>query len=160
MAQTSPRAEQPGQPVLTDTSLLMRRRLPAPRAEVFRLWTEEAHIRQWFCPVGFSVVESKVDLRQGGRYRIGMKSPAGQVHVTTGVYQEISPPERLVFTWRWEEPDAQETLVTLEFRDLGPETELVLRHDRFTSVERRDSHLAGWQGCIQNLEQYAAKRTR
>jgi uncharacterized protein YndB with AHSA1/START domain len=158
MAQTSPRSEQPAQPVLTDTSLLVRRRLPAPRAEVFRMWTEEEHIRQWFCPVGFSVAESRVDLRKGGSYRIGMKSPDGNVHITVGVYQEISPPERLVFTWCWEGPDALETLVTVEFRDLGGETEVVLRHDRFADTGRRDQHLGGWVGCLQHLVDYASRR--
>jgi uncharacterized protein YndB with AHSA1/START domain len=160
MAQTAPRMEPASQPVLTDSSLEMRRRLPAPRAEVFRAWTQPEILRQWFCPVGFSVVTSEVDLRPGGRYRLGMKAPDGSVHTTSGVYQEIQPPERLVCTWRFEDPDALETLVTVEFRDLGGDTELVLRQDRFADTKRRDGHLSGWVGCLESLDQYFAKRSR
>jgi uncharacterized protein YndB with AHSA1/START domain len=160
MARTSPRTEANPQPVLTDTSLLMRRRLPAAREDVFRAWTQPDIIRQWFCPAGFSVVESQVDLRQGGRFRLGMKSPEGQVSTTSGVYQEIQPPERLVYTWRWDDPDALETRVTVEFLDLGMETEVVLRHERFADAKRRDAHLGGWNGCLQNLDTYFAARPR
>ena len=158
MAQTRTQESSSEQPRLTDSSLEMRRRLPVPREEVYRAWTEPEQIRQWFCPVGFTVVESVVDLRTGGRYRVGMKSSDGKVHTTTGVYQEISPPERLVYTWRWEDPDALDTLVTVEFRDLGTETELILRHERFADAARRDSHLGGWTGCLQNFESYLGKR--
>lgn len=106
------------------------------------------------------MVTSEVDLRPGGRYRVGMKTPDGKVHTTTGVYQEIQPPERLVMTWKWEDPDALETLVTVEFRAIGNDTELVLRHDRFADAKRRDGHLGGWEGCLGNLVQYFAKRER
>jgi uncharacterized protein YndB with AHSA1/START domain len=145
---------------LTATSLVLRRRLPAPREDVFRAWTQAEQLRRWSCPVGFEVVEAVVDLRQGGRYRLGMRSPAGEVFTTSGVYREITPPERLVYTWRWEDPEALETLVTVEFEDLGPETGLVLRHERFADAARRDSHLGGWHGCLQNLEGFLAARAQ
>lgn len=160
MAQTSRGAEPAARQALTETSLQLRRTLPAPRDEVFRMWTQPEHIRHWSCPAGFSVVESQVDLRQGGSYRLGMKSPAGEVFTTTGVYREIQPPERLVYTWRWESPDSVETLVTVEFRDLGNQTELLLRHERFVDAAHRDSHLGGWNGCLQNLDTYFATRAK
>jgi uncharacterized protein YndB with AHSA1/START domain len=154
MAQTASRTEPPAQPILTETTLSMTRRLPAPRADVFRMWTEPEHIRHWFCPVGFTVVTSEVDLRPGGQYVIAMRAPDGKVHTTKGAYREIVAPERLVYTWQWTGPGSAETLVTVEFKDLGSETELVLRHERFTGAAHRDSHLAGWNGCLSNLDRY------
>ncbi len=159
MAQVSRRAAPAPAQELTDTALLLRRRLPAPRDEVFRAWTQPEHLKRWSCPVGFEVVEAVVDLRLGGRYRLGMRSPGGEVFTTSGEYREISPPQRLVYTWRWDSPEAVETLVTVEFEDLGQETGLLLRHERFADPARRDSHLGGWNGCLQNLDRYFAART-
>jgi uncharacterized protein YndB with AHSA1/START domain/predicted enzyme related to lactoylglutathione lyase len=143
---------------LSETTLLLRRRLPAPREAVFSAWTEPRQLRQWSCPVGFQVVEAQVDLRPGGAYRIGMRSPEGNVFTTRGVYREVRPPERLSYTWQWEDPAAVETLVTVEFHDYGQETELVLRHERFANAAGRDSHLSGWRGCLQNLDALLAAR--
>ena len=147
-------------PAPSDTTLLIRRRLPVPRDEAFRVWTLPEHQRHWLCPAGFQVVEAQVDLRIGGRYRIGMRAPNGDVATTTGTSQVIEAPERLVYPWRWEDPDALETLVTVEFHDRGQETELVLRHDRFVDRDRRDKHLQGWEGCLQNLDAYVASRAQ
>jgi uncharacterized protein YndB with AHSA1/START domain/predicted enzyme related to lactoylglutathione lyase len=152
------RAAPSGSLTLFDTALLMKRRLPAPQAAVFEAWTDPQHVRLWFCPVGFEVVVAEVDLRPGGAYRIGMRSPEGKVATTHGVFREIQAPERLVYTWRWEDPGALETLVTVEFHDRGPETELVLRHERFADAARRDNHLQGWQGCLQNLDLFLSAR--
>ena len=94
----------------------------------------------------------------GGRYRIGMKDrKTGEEHITNGTYQEVRPPERLVFTWLWEgqNPDTHTTLVTLDFRvagELGDKTELVLKHERFPDQHMCDQHRQGWEGCFTNLE--------
>jgi uncharacterized protein YndB with AHSA1/START domain len=143
-----------------DATLTMRRTLPVPRAEAFRVWTLPEHQRHWLCPAGYQVVEAQVDLRIGGRYRIGMRAPNGDVSTTTGVYQVIEAPARIVYTWRWEAPDALETVVTVEFHDLGQETELVLRHDRFADSRRRDLHAQGWVACLANLDAYLATRAK
>lgn len=157
MAQSRMRVAQ--EPAPSDSFLLMRRMLPVPRDEVFRAWTLPEHLRHWLCPLGYQVVETQVDLRVGGRYRIGMRAPNGEVVTTTGIYQVVQAPERLVYTWRWDDPDALETLVSVEFRDLGQETELVLRHERFADTDRRDRHREGWTGCLQNLDAYFASRS-
>jgi uncharacterized protein YndB with AHSA1/START domain len=155
MAQVRPRTAVDTTP--NDSTLVMRRRLPATQGEVFRMWTIPEHMLGWMCPTGSQVVEATVDLRVGGRYRIGMRNPEGQIHTTSGIYEEVLAPERLVFTWCWEDPGSLKTLVTVEFRALGDETELVLRHDRFADTGRRDGHLKGWVGCLGNLELYVGK---
>jgi uncharacterized protein YndB with AHSA1/START domain len=76
----------------------------------------------------------------------------GVTAYVTGTYREIRPSERLAFTWRWEdEPEHGETLVTVELRDVGGATEMVLMHERFPSVASRDSHARGWPSCFDKL---------
>jgi uncharacterized protein YndB with AHSA1/START domain len=76
----------------------------------------------------------------------------GRVHRRGGRYREIRPPEELVFTWRSEqEPGDRETLVTVEFHDLGGSTEIMLIHGRFSNLEEREKHSHGWTGCRDQL---------
>jgi len=98
----------------------------------------------------------ELDLRPGGRYRFDMIEAGQTHHRVAGSYLEIRPPERLVFTWKWEnEPaHAEETRVTIELFDRGRETELVLTHDRFTDPASRDEHGKGWNGCLDSLGRY------
>ncbi len=68
-----------------------------------------------------------------------------------GTYLEVVRNERLVFTWSWDGPDRVETIVTIELYERGDETELVLRHARFTAPEDWDRHLQGWGGYLEKL---------
>jgi uncharacterized protein YndB with AHSA1/START domain len=107
---------------------------------------------RWFGPSDdYRVPSAEVDLRVGGRYRIAILAPSGNQLAVGGTYREIRPPERLQYTWRWED-GGDETLVTFELRDLGGETELTLKHERFTNPEARDRHRAGWTGSLDRLE--------
>lgn len=135
--------------------LVIERVLPADRETVFRCWTDPAHLARWFGPTpGHCTPVSAIDLRVGGRYRIGMrKGDGGATHIVSGVYQEIAPPRKLVFTWAWEtsiQPQ-DETLVTIEFHPLGEKTRLVLIHERFPNTTMRDQHQEGWTGCLDRL---------
>ena len=137
-------------------ALTARRLLRVPPARVFRAWTEAAELKRWFAAAeGFTTPLAEVDLRVGGQYRLGMQPP-GSTHVlvVTGEYQEIKPPWRLSFTWRWDEaePDEPVTLVTVMFDPHPQGTELILTHERFTSAASRDQHAAGWSGCLNQLE--------
>ena len=132
------------------------RRFRAPRERVFRAFTDPADLPRWFSPsedIATDVVE--LDLRAGGAYRFGFHLPHGAVEYVLGRFEEVSPPEKLVFTWTWEEPDPHagiETLVTVELIDHGDETEVVVTHDRFPTEETRARHDEGWQGTFDRLE--------
>jgi len=137
-----------------DTTLRLRRTFAAPRETVFRAWTSPEAITRWWIPFeGFGVPAAEVDLRAGGRYRIAMRNAAGEVFHLGGVYRDVVAPERLVYTWRWELPsmDVGETEVTVEFRDLGESTEVLLTHALFPTVEARDNHRQGWIGTLDHL---------
>jgi uncharacterized protein YndB with AHSA1/START domain len=138
------------------TFLQLRRTIPAARLRVFRAWTDPAQLKKWFAVAdGFTTPIADVDLRIGGRYRLGMQPPGNDpVLIVAGIYREIIPPEKLVFTWRWEssDEDEPETLVTVNFIERGNVTEVVLHHERFTSEALRDKHREGWAGCMDHLE--------
>jgi uncharacterized protein YndB with AHSA1/START domain len=74
------------------------------------------------------------------------------VHTVFGTYQEIKPPEKVVFTWRWDgDTSHEDSVVTIEFSDLGNSTEVTLTHERLPNTEERDKHAHGWNGCMDQL---------
>ncbi len=70
----------------------------APRALVFKAWTDPKHLAQWWGPKGYTNPVCELDLQPGGAIRIHMRSPEGVVIPSDGVFNEISAPQRLVFT--------------------------------------------------------------
>ena len=136
-----------------ETTLQLKYTFAAPRDRVFRAWTDPRELAKWFGPSpDYSTVVPEFDFRVGGRYRLEMHHKGGNVHKLTGVYREIKPPERVVFTWRWEQdPTAHESVVSVEFRDLGPSTEMTLTHENLPSAPERDKHRQGWDGCLAQL---------
>lgn len=132
--------------------LVLTRELAAPRARVFAAWTELGQAAQWWAPQGFETLSCEMDVRPGGIWRRRLRGPNGIV-VKHGVYREVSPPERLVFTYMTDEDygsDA-ETVVTVTLEDLGGRTRLTLRHAAFDSEADRLDHEGGWSGAIERL---------
>jgi uncharacterized protein YndB with AHSA1/START domain len=70
----------------------------------------------------------------------------------SGVYREVDPPKKVVYTWTWEGGPVTETLVSVEFIERGAATEVVLRHEGLPSDEERAKHEHGWTGCVDKLE--------
>ena len=139
-----------------ETTLKIRRTFQAPRERVFRAWTDAAELARWFAPSAeYTTVVPELDLKVGGKYKLEMQHKGGNINKVGGTYREIVPPEKIVFTWRWEnDPSAHESLVTIEFLDLGPATEVLLTHAQLPNVDQRDKHSQGWDGCLTRLEQY------
>jgi len=134
--------------------LNIRRTFNAPRALVFRAWTEPQLLAQWSCPRGFTCSENRGELRVGGTFSARMRSPEGSEHRLRGVYREIVPPERLVFTHCWVDEQGApgpETLVTVTLAEHDGRTEMRFRQALFVSVEARDRHEQGWTSCFERL---------
>ena len=138
----------------TSQKLEITRVIRADRERVFRAWTTAEEMMKWSCPEGATVVEVASDPRPGGSYHITMKIDEETTLTARGAYRAVEPPERVVYTWDWddEEHAVGETLVTVEFRDLGDATEIRLVHDLFPAAEARDGHAEGWQSCLNRLE--------
>jgi uncharacterized protein YndB with AHSA1/START domain len=145
---------------MDEKSLRLRRTYRATRQEVFEAWTSPAALKAWWGPPGYGTPTVEVDLRVGGRYRLGMrKLPDGEIFYLSGVYREVKVPEKLVYTWRWEsEPQYGESVVTVEFVARGDSTEVVLSHAELPTDDARERHGKGWAGCVDRLEEYFQQR--
>ena len=143
----------------TTSRLSITRVINADRERVFRAWTEPEQIKKWSCPETVTLVDATADLRVGGQYSLSMKIDDETTLVASGTYREIESPSRLVYTWDWDHGDhaVGETLVTVEFKELGEATEVVLTHDLFPSAEARDGHEQGWGSCLNQLENLYAR---
>jgi uncharacterized protein YndB with AHSA1/START domain len=141
-------------------TLRLDRVLPAPRPRVFRACIEPADLSQWWGPHGFTTPEVDLDLRVGGGYRFGMQPPDGELFHRAGEFREIEPPARLVYTFRWEEPDPddRETVVTMSLNDHGDSTEVVIVQSGFATEARRALHVDGWTDCLDRLQALMASR--
>jgi uncharacterized protein YndB with AHSA1/START domain len=82
-----------------DLILRQSRSFAAPRERVFRAFTAPSQLAKWWGPKGFTVPACTLEVRVGGAWRTVMRSPEGKDHIVSGVYREITPPARLVFTW-------------------------------------------------------------
>ena len=125
----------------------------APRDAVFAAWTEPERLKQWWGPGLFETVFAEVDLRPGGRYELLLEPGSMRL---VGEFREVTPPRRLVYTWRWIEgvPDTRESLVTVEFREAGAGTEVVLVHDNFVGPGPVEMYDEGWRSGLSKLRAF------
>jgi len=138
-------------------SLALVRNLDAAPAKVWRALTEPEMLKRWMAPDdAFKVPVAEAQVRVGGRYHIVMISPDGEEHDVSGVYREIVPNRKLVYTWAWKTTPERESVVTIELRAAGSGTELTLRHEQFADEEARNRHEHGWKGCLARLERAVA----
>jgi uncharacterized protein YndB with AHSA1/START domain len=148
-------------PVLSPaTTLQIRRTFNAPREKLFQAWTDPKKMTEWFCHAKPNLTGKLVamDVRSGGQYGFDVSDASGKVFKVRGEYLEIEEPEKLVFTWFWEtEPAYGNTVVTLEFVDLGNKSELILTHERFANSDARDKHNIGWAFCLDSLQRNVEK---
>jgi uncharacterized protein YndB with AHSA1/START domain len=140
--------------------LVISRVIDAPRPLVFKAWTQPEHIARWWGPQGFTTIHCEMDIRVGGAYRVAMRSPEGTERWKRGVYREIVEPERIVFTFTWENPDNtvphHELLTTVTFDEVGSKTRLTLRQGPFIDARHSDSHGVGWHSTFERLAEYLA----
>jgi uncharacterized protein YndB with AHSA1/START domain len=106
----------------SDREIRLTRLFDAPRHLVFEAMTKPEHITQWWgcLAEGYSVPVCEVDLRPGGRWRHVNRTPKGELVAFYGVYREIAPPERLVFTEIFEPfPDAESVVTAVLTEENG-----------------------------------------
>lgn len=143
------------------SGLKLKRLIKAPIARVYAAWTTPEDMVHWFGPGQWTVTSAKSDARPGGSWRVRFHSDAENRDVEVyGVYREVKPNTRLVFTWKSDNPQMNfgETLVTVEFVEAGASTEVHIAHDGFPAEPIRERHYLGWDNCCDNLEKlFAAK---
>lgn len=138
--------------------LVITRTFHAPRELVWKAWTERDRAIRWAGPKDFTVPELDGDLRPGGAWRTVLRSPDGVDHPQHGIYLEIVPPERLAFTFIWDDSPENEMLVTITFAERAGKTEMTFRQTGFTSVGSRDGHEGGWNQAFDKLGEVLSGR--
>jgi uncharacterized protein YndB with AHSA1/START domain len=140
--------------------LRMERTFSAPAKAVFYAWTRAEILSRWWSPgPDWETPIAEADVRVGGRLRIVMRSPQGEEFGGGGKYIEVTPPERLVFTWTWDGHEGHEgsQVIEVEFNDHGDGTTTVVVTNRgIRDQESKESHREGWQGSLANLERVLA----
>lgn len=144
---------------LADDELLITRTFNAPAALMFALWTDATHFKNWMGPQGFACEHADFDVRIGGRYRAMIKSAEYGESWFGGEYREIEQNTRLVFTFKWDDGPAGgiETLITITFEERDGKTTQIFHQTPFLDVERRDSHVGGWNSAFDCAESYAER---
>jgi uncharacterized protein YndB with AHSA1/START domain len=144
--------------MLAKPSLTLKRRLKAAPGKVFAAWTDPEKIVRWFGPKQTLAgsVRADVDVRPGGRYRMEFTTDDGQRHQVSGVYREVVPDSRLVFTWAWQSTPERESLVIVTIAADGDGSLLTLHHEQFFDQKARDGHERGWTGALDKLQNLLA----
>jgi uncharacterized protein YndB with AHSA1/START domain len=144
------------QPAATPSSinLVVRRTIRATAERLFDAWTRPEQLVKWWGPAQVECAGAEVDLRVGGSYRIGNRLPDGQVLWIAGEFEEVTPPRRLVYTWRLGPRAGGPERVTVRFEPRDGATEVIVVHERILDEPARESHERGWYGCLDGLEAY------
>ncbi|MCL4691025.1 MAG: SRPBCC domain-containing protein [Candidatus Hydrogenedentes bacterium] len=148
-------------------ALTITRVFDAPRERVWKAWSDPNLLQQWWGPEHFTVPAYTADFREGGQYHYCMRSPEGQDYWGVGVYQEIVPMERIVYTDAFADEKgnsvtaahygmdgdwADELIVTLTFEDHDGRTRFTLRHTGLPQGQHREMCGIGWSESFDKLE--------
>ena len=164
MATTNPRL-----PIETDVpesdlsalELHITRLIDAPRDLVFQAWTDPEMACKWGGPVGFTAKpEPGPAAAAGVAWRTYLASDDGRIALwQSGIYREVVAPERLVFSFAWEDDDGRpehETLVTITFAEHAGKTEMSFHQSAVASKQSRDNHTRGWSSAFECLDDFVA----
>jgi len=136
-------------------TLRIQRIYQAAAQAVFDAWTSEEVLRRWFHgEPDWDTPEAEVDLRVGGAVRVVMRDPEkDERHGGQGRYTKVDPPNRLAFTWTWDNDDeSRETLIEIEFEESDGRTTVLFSHSNLSDEESVRSHEGGWSNAFDELE--------
>jgi uncharacterized protein YndB with AHSA1/START domain len=147
-----------------DRELVLTRLIAAPREKVYRAWTESTLLKQWFAPKPYTTPVAELDVRPGGANLIVMRGPDGKDMPNRGVYLEVVPNQRLVFTdayvTAWEPSDKPFMTVIVTFEDEGGKTRYTARVRHWTAADREAHEKMGfhegWGICTDQLANLVA----
>ena len=149
-----------------EQALVITRVFDAPREAVFKAWSEPERAMRWWGPKGFTTPVCKIDFRVGGKFLNCMRSPDGKDYWSTGVYQEIVEPERIVCTDSFADAEGNvvpashygmegdiplEMRIIVTFEDQDGKTKMTLRHAGMPAGENRDGANQGWNEFFDKL---------
>jgi uncharacterized protein YndB with AHSA1/START domain len=141
----------------TRPSLSFERRLNASPDKVYAAWTDPEKIIRWFgrSDAKADSFRAEIEARVGGRFRVSFSTDS-EYYEVGGVYREVVPSQRLVFSWVWHSTPERESLVTVSLKPDGDGTLLTLHHEQLFDQPARDGHERGWIGALDKLEGFIA----
>jgi uncharacterized protein YndB with AHSA1/START domain len=153
--------------VLFDREIVITRTFDAPRALLFKVWTDPKHIAQWWGPTGFTTPACEIDLRVGGAFVVNLLGPDGVAYPAKGVFREIIEPERIVFVGVSEDGPAcgsglpPRSTITVTFEEQDGKTLLTMT-TVLESITDRDAAIAsgfntGWGISLERMAEYVTK---
>lgn len=136
--------------------LYIQRIVDAPRELVWKAWTDPDLIPRWWGPRGFTTTVDAMDVRPGGTWRYVQRDAEGNEYAFHGVYHDVTPPERLVYTFEFEGEPGRVALDTVVLEDLGGRTKVTDR-TVFQSAEDRDGMLLSGmrEGAVESMDRFA-----
>jgi len=147
--------------------LVLTRIIAAPRERVFAAFTRAEQLARWWGPFDYTSEVHHLDARVGGAIRLEMRSPSGLGHPMTGTFEELAPPERLVFLTQATDERGGVDLevrntITLVERDGATELTLVAEIIGMTAVGAtyRSGMAAGWGQSLDRLAELAESTAR
>lgn len=144
-----------------ERELVLTRLIDAPRELVYRAWTDAELLKKWFAPLPYTTPHAELDVRPGGSNLIVMKGPEGPEMPNRGVYLEVVPNERLVFTdayteaWRPSQKPFMTVILTFEEEDGKTRYTARVRHwtpEDCEAHEKMGFH-QGWGICADQMTQ-------
>lgn len=141
--------------------LHLTRIFDAPREVVFQAWTDAKQLARWWGPKGFTNPVCEIDPRPGGAINIHMHAPYGEVYPMGGIFHEITPPDRIVFTSKAfldGKGNAElEVMNTITFAEHNGKTKLTLHAKVVKATPMTAQALSGMdQGWNESLDRLAA----
>jgi uncharacterized protein YndB with AHSA1/START domain len=148
----------PAETAKNDTGIVLEitRTFNAPRQRVFDAFIKPDILVKWMGPKTYTAHSVTMNPVKGGNYRLSIRSPEGKENWMFGTYQEIIPPEKLVYTFAWDKTadgkPIHQTLITITFAEApGNKTTLHFIHNNMLSIKDRDSHNQGWTSTLDRL---------
>lgn len=138
----------------------------APVDRIWKAWTDAEEMKKWWGPENFTTPVASIDLKEGGKYLYCMRSPEGKDFWVTGVYREIVPNRKLVFTDNFANADgnivppseygmtgdwSDEMLVTVTFEETDGKTRMTLVHEGLPEGEIKEMTGSGWSTSFDKL---------
>ncbi len=139
------------------SAVVLRRAFAVAPEKVWRAWTDPQALVQWFGggdPAKVLAVD--MHLHVGGQFRILFVAPNGEEAEASGVYQEVEPYHRLVFSWAWRGTPDRVSRITLAIERKPEGSELVFTHDRFFDEAASQRHQQGWEFMFKHLDAWLA----
>jgi uncharacterized protein YndB with AHSA1/START domain len=144
-------------PAVAVPQVRITRHLAAPRAIVWRAFTDPNALTSWFWPARLAP-RVQAETQVGGRYRIASAVARTMASAISGEYLAVVEPDMLVFTWRWEGGDTT-SQVTVRLCPADDGTELIVEHDQLADEEDREAQSRSWRDCLDRLPDWLAAAT-